>query len=580
MKEIRKGARIKSKPGIFGLLKPYKTWIALLILTALAGSAVNLILPKIIATTIDAFGAGQFSLRKLIISFSLASVIIFAFTYLQSILQTYTSEKVARDLRSSLSSAISRQSYPYVIQANPNKLLTNLTSDVDSIKMFVSQAVATIVSSIFVIVAISILLLHLNWKLGLAVLVIIPLIGGTFFFVLSKVRVLFKKSREIIDKLNKVINESILGAPLIRVVNSQNLEIEKFTHTNTEALNLGLSILRMFSLMIPIIMFISNLAIITILSLGGHFVVQGSMSLGNFAAFYSYLSLLIFPILMIGFMSNIIAQATASYGRITNLLEAPVPEAAGTDRSLLTGRIELKNIFLSYGDKPVLKDISFTIEAGSRTAIIGPTAAGKSQLLYLLSNIIRPDSGAVLYDGQPIDAYSSESFHRQMGFVFQDSVIFQMSLRENIAFRGEVPEEVLNRAIETAELKEYIDTLPDKLDTIISERGSNLSGGQKQRIMLARALVLEPRILLLDDFTARIDRKTENRILCNIENNFPDITIVSVTQKIASIKHFEKIVFFMEGEVIAEGNHKTLLETCPEYVQVNNSQRSTSHYEV
>jgi ATP-binding cassette subfamily B protein len=327
-------------------------------------------------------------------------------------------------------------------------------------------------------------------------------------------------------------------------------------------------------------MFVSNLAIITILSLGGHFVVQGSMSLGNFAAFYSYLSLLIFPILMIGFMSNIIAQATASYGRISGLMQAPVPESSGTDLSLLTGHIELKNIFLSYGEKPVLKDISFTIEAGSRTAIIGPTAAGKSQLLYILSNIIRPDSGVVLYDGQAIDIYSSESFHRQMGFVFQDSVIFQMSIRENIAFRGKVSEEVFNKAIETAELKEFIDTLPDKLETIISERGSNLSGGQKQRIMLARALVLEPRILLLDDFTARIDRKTENRILCNIENNFPDITIVSVTQKIASIKHFEKIVFFMEGEVIAEGSHKTLLETCPEYVQVNNSQRSTSHYEV
>ncbi|MFN8208258.1 MAG: ABC transporter ATP-binding protein [Bacteroidales bacterium] len=580
MKKKDGKGRTDTGPGIFSLLKPYKGWIALLVLTALIGNAVNLILPRIIADTIDDFGAGHFSIRTLVISFGLASVIIFVFTYLQSILQTYASEKVARDLRTGLSSAISRQSYSYVIQANPNKLLTNLTSDVDSIKSFVSQAVATIITSIFVIVATSILLLSINWRLALVVLTIIPLIGGTFFFVLTRVRVLFKKSREIIDKLNKVINESILGAPLIRVINSQNLEIEKFTHTNSEALNLGLSILRMFSLMIPIIMFVSNLAIIAILSLGGHFVVQGSMTLGNFAAFYSYLGLLIFPILMIGFMSNIIAQASASYGRISALMQAQVPEPGGTCRDQLTGKIEIRNVSLSFDEKPVLKNISFTIEPGSRTAIIGPTAAGKSQLLYILSHIILPGNGEVLYDGKPIEWYQSESFHRQVGFVFQDSVIFQMSLRENIAFRGEVSEEALEKAIETAGLKEFIDTLPGKLETVISERGSNLSGGQKQRIMLARALVLEPRILLLDDFTARIDRKTENRILCNIENNYPELTIVSVTQKIASIKHFEKIIFLMEGEVIAEGNHKALLESCPEYVQVNNSQRSTSHYEL
>ncbi|HEY9123643.1 MAG TPA: ABC transporter ATP-binding protein, partial [Bacteroidales bacterium] len=205
---------------------------------------------------------------------------------------------------------------------------------------------------------------------------------------------------------------------------------------------------------------------------------------------------------------------------------------------------------------------------------------GKSQLLYLLSNIIKPASGKILFDGKSIDTYDCNTFYKQIGIVFQDSVIFNLSLRENIAFSGEASEEAIQKAIETAELKEFVDTLPAKLDTVVSERGSNLSGGQKQRIMLARALVLEPKILLLDDFTARIDRKTENKILCNIENNYPHITIVSVTQKIASIKHFEKIVLLMEGEIIAEGTHKELLETCPEYVQVYNSQRSTSHYEL
>ncbi|HAH23513.1 MAG TPA: ABC transporter ATP-binding protein, partial [Prolixibacteraceae bacterium] len=162
----------------------------------------------------------------------------------------------------------------------------------------------------------------------------------------------------------------------------------------------------------------------------------------------------------------------------------------------------------------------------------------------------------------------------------QDSVIFNMSLRENIAFSDKVTDESLRKAITTAELMDFVDSLPDKLDTIVSERGTNLSGGQKQRIMLARALAINPKILLLDDFTARVDRNTEKKILDNLQLHYPDLTLLSITQKIASVKHFEQIILLMEGEVIAKGTHKELMETCTEYVQISNSQRSTSHYEL
>jgi ATP-binding cassette subfamily B protein len=228
----------------------------------------------------------------------------------------------------------------------------------------------------------------------------------------------------------------------------------------------------------------------------------------------------------------------------------------------------------------VLKNITFSVRAGSRAAIIGPTAAGKSQLLYLLTNIIPPDSGILEFDGISIEKYTKEVFHSQIGFVFQDSVIFNMTLRENIAFSGNVTEESLRKAIETAELNDFIDTLPEKLDTIVAERGTSLSGGQKQRIMLARALAINPKILLLDDFTSRVDRQTENKILCNIENNYPELTLLSVTQKISPVRHFDQIILLMEGEIIAAGKHKDLMADSPEYVQIYSSQRSTHHYEL
>jgi ATP-binding cassette subfamily B protein len=566
--------------GVFSLLKPYSGTVSLLIFMALAGSAINMLIPKIIAHGIDSYTANKFNTNTVILEFMVAAAGIFVFTFLQNIIQTYASERVAKDLRSQLANKISLQSYSYVLKSNPSKLLTNLTSDIDSVKMFVSQAFVTIVSSVFVIVGTSALLISINWKLALTVIAIVPVIGGTFFIVLRKVRVLFKRGREVIDSLNKTINESIIGAALIRVLNSQQPESIKFLETNLESRNLGLSILRLFATLIPVIMLVSNLAVVTILALGGHYVVSGTMSLGSFAAFNSYLMLLIFPILMIGFMSNIIAQATASYTRINEVLDSPPPMETGTTDSPIKGDILVKNVSLVYGDKPILKNISFSVKAGSKTAIIGPTAAGKSQLLYLLTNLVPPAEGLIEVDGITINDYTKEVFHSQIGFVFQDSVLFNLSLRENIAFNEKVTDESLEKAVLTAELSDFVESLPQKLDTIVSERGTSLSGGQKQRIMLARALALNPKILLLDDFTSRVDRMTENKILCNIQNNYPGLTLISVTQKIAPVRHFEQIILLMEGEVIAKGKHKELLENSPEYIQIYSSQRSTHHYEL
>ncbi|MGY0041550.1 ATP-binding cassette domain-containing protein [Pedobacter sp. NJ-S-72] len=211
---------------------------------------------------------------------------------------------------------------------------------------------------------------------------------------------------------------------------------------------------------------------------------------------------------------------------------------------------------------------------------MGPTAAGKSQLLYLLTGLIPASSGKVLYDGKLIEEYQSEAFHTQVGFVFQDSIMFNMSIRENIAFSDIVTDQSLEKSIATAELKDFIDTMPEGLNTKVSERGLSLSGGQKQRIMLARALALNPRILLLDDFTARVDPQTEQKILANIAANYPGLTLISVTQKIAAVEHYEQIILLMQGELLAAGTHQELMNKCPEYVQIFNSQQSTANYEL
>ncbi len=568
-----------NQPGLFGLLKPYKLLLFLLIVFTVIGNGFNLIVPKIIAQAIDTYKKGNFFLNHLIIEFAVIAILIFIFTYLQNIVQVYVSERVARDVRNDLTAKISVQQYSYIERVTPAKLLTNLTSDVDAIKTFVSTAIASIVASFFLIVGAAVLLLLIDWRLALAVLIIVPFIAVTFFYVLTKVRKLFLESQKAIDWLNKVISESILGSALIRLLNSKDIEYEKFLLASTEAKRISLNILALFASLIPVITFFTNLATLVIVVLGGRFVIEGNMSLGNFTAFNSYLAILIFPILIIGFMTNVIASARASYGRISEVLYAPEEKKNGLLKTKLHGDIEVNNVTVLFGEKAALKDVTFSVQAGSKTAIIGPTAAGKTQLLYLLTGLLTPTEGTIKIDGRNINEYDKESLHSQIGFVFQDSILFNLSLRENIAFSNLAKDDFLEKAIDTAELRDFIDTLPDKLDTIVSERGTSLSGGQKQRIMLARALALNPKILLLDDFTSRVDNKTESKILSNITQNYPELTLVSVTQKIQSIEHYDQIILLMEGELLAKGTHEELLSSSPEYVQIYDSQKSINQYE-
>ena len=552
----------------------------MLLLLTIVANGLSLYIPTLISKAIDTYTKGGFNMMHVVIEFSIISILVFVFTYVQNIVQVYASEKVARDLRNDIASKISVQPYAYIEKLTPATLLTNLTSDVDAVKTFVSMAISSIISSFFLIIGTAVLLIWINWKLGLTVITVVPIIGVIFFLVLRKVRKLFTKSQEAIDWLNKVIGETILGAALIRLLNSQDIESKKFLDANTEAKRVSLQILSLFAALIPAITFFTNIATLAIILMGGYFVINDTMTLGDFTAFNSYLAILIFPILIIGFVSTVIAQAQASYKRIQRVLNAPVEKQVGGLKATLRGDIEAKDISVTMGQKTILKHISFNVKAGSKTAIIGPTAAGKTQLLYILIGLLAPTSGEVSFDGHAIAEYDKESLHSQVGFVFQDSVMFNLSLRENIAFSNTVKDADIEKAIKTAELSDFVDGLPNKLDTLVSERGTSLSGGQKQRIMLARALALNPKVLLLDDFTARVDANTERKILANVIEHYPGITLISVTQKISSIEHYDQIVVLMEGELLAKGTHEELMHSSPEYIQIYQSQQSINQYEL
>lgn len=580
-----------NRPNVFVAFKPYRTMISVLAVCVIIASGLGLVIPRLVARGIDTYAAGTLDMQALAIEFSAVAVGILLFTYGQSLFQTFLAEKVARELRDKMADRISSLSYVRLEQETPAKLLTNLTSDIDAIKMFASFGMSMTISSIVLIVGAAVLLFITNWKLALAVMALLPVIGVAFALVFKKLEPLFTGTQGVVDKLNAVISESVVGAALVRVFNARETERSKFKVVNTESLDMGMKILRYFSFLIPIIGVVANLAILVILLLGGKFVIGGTMTIGEFTAFNGYVFILIFPIIMSGFVSSMLARAQASYGRIADVINLPPEVDSSTERGQIRGDIEARDVSIAYGDKRVLKNVSFSMRAGTKNAVIGPTAAGKTQLLYALMGLIVPTSGEVLYDGKPVKSYSREALHGQVALVFQDSVMFNLSLRGNIAFGAEVREAAegdkgseavsaaVQKAIETAELADFVRELPKGLDTNVSERGTSLSGGQKQRVMLARALALDPKVLFLDDFTARVDAATEAKILANIERNYPGITIVSVTQKVRSVEHFDQIVVLMEGEVVAAGTHASLRESSPEYAQIIESQKSTESYE-
>ncbi len=566
----------QTAPKLTGFFRNYLRFLIPLIIAATLANGIGLVIPALISKHIDVYQAtGGYNFNLILLELIGITVAVAVFTLIQSALATFTAEKMAYDLRDQLAKKISQQSFHYVSTTTVAKLLTIITSDVDGIKGLIAQGIVAIFSALLILIGSSIALLSIDIKLALITLTIIPLIAFSFSFIFGRIGKLFRAAQENLEKINKVVNESIIAASLVRVLNAENQEKDKFDVVNTRSHDIGFSIVKGFASLFPIINLLANASTLLILWFGGLKTISGELSLGNFAAFFAYAGMLLAPVFIIAFISTTMSRAFISWQRINSVLLAPLEEVNGTITTPIKGEISFDSVSLAYNEKKVLKNISFTIKPGSRTAIVGPISAGKSQILYLIARLIQPTQGSITIDDHALADYERDTLMRAIGLVFQDSVVLNTTVRENIQLHESIDESALQKAIDTAQLSDLIASLPLGLETQISERGSNLSGGQKQRLMLARALALNPKVLLLDDFTARVDRATEKEIIDAIQKNYPNLTLVSITQKIEPIKTYDQIIVLMEGELIASGTHEELLTNSLEYQQICESQKTS-----
>jgi ATP-binding cassette, subfamily B, bacterial len=553
---------------IKSLFQTYRYSLSILFALIAIVTGLSLAIPTLTGQMIKSFEARNTDWNTIYMLLGVA-LVLFVVEVIQVVYGARFRERVGYDLRDKLLKKVVTQDYTKVNQIGIGQIITLFGSDINNVKDIMAGELVNSIKAILIFIGALIIIFANSWQLGLISFVSLPVIIGAFGLIFKSVTKFFAKSQVVQTDLNNAISQNIYGVNLVKVQNSQKWETDKFDKLTLESREVSFNIINAFSALIPIINVVTNWTVFGILYFGALQYIAGQIKLGDINAYISYYALLSGPIFIIGFNSQGIARMGVSIKRLNELLQNSEMVETGTHKEPITNGIQLTGVNLEYAGKKILKDINLNIKIGQKTAILGPTGAGKSQLIGLLTGIIQPTSGTVQIDKKAINDWSTDYIKDRMTTVFQESLIFSGDLKSNVILNRKYDESKYNKAMETATLDELVKTKGD-----ISELGGNLSGGQKQRLTLARALYNQPQILILDDFTARVDSATETKIQSLLAKNYPDTTIIAISQNIETIKDYDQIILVMEGELLATGSHTELLKTSPEYQQIQQSQKT------
>ena len=502
------------------------------------------------------------------------------FNFLQGYLSERASQGVAFDLREGLFAHIQRLSFSYYDRVQTGQLLTRLTSDVEQVRAFVGAGVAQVAAALVMLLGAAALLFATNARLAIVALAIVPpilLLLGRF---VRKIMPLFGQLQQSFGVMNTSLQEALTGLRVVRAYQGEGREAARYGAANDSQLDRGVDLIRAVAGNFPFIGLFGNLGTLGVVWYGGVLVLGERLTLGELLAFNTYLGLLLMPILTVGFLAAQISRAGASALRLFEVLDAPLevtdrPDATALPR--LTGRVELRDVRFRYAssDREILRSVSFTVEPGQTVALLGTTGAGKSTIINLIPRFYDATSGAVLVDGHDVRDVTLQSLRTQIGVVLQDALLFSGTVRDNIAYgRPEAALAEVEAAARSAQAEAFIRALPLGYDTVIGERGVGLSGGQRQRIAIARALLVEPPLLILDDSTSAVDAETEAALRDALDRLMRDrrSTAFVIAQRLSTLRDADVILVLDEGAIAARGTHEELLQTSPLYNEILASQ--------
>jgi ATP-binding cassette, subfamily B, multidrug efflux pump len=549
-------------------------------------SGANLATPLLIGRAIDE-GIGPRRLEVIfvvvgwLVGLALARAL---FTFLQGYLAERASQGVAYDLRDALFERIERLSFSYYDRVQTGQLVTRLTSDVEQIRTFAGSGVVQLANAVVMLTGTTVVLLYLDWQLALVALAIVPIIAVLLVRFVGRIRPLFREVQQTLGRLNTVLQEDLLGVRVIRAFSREDYETARYTSVNDELLEKNLTTVRVFSNNFPFVFLFANLGTLAIIWFGGWQVIDGRLSVGDLVAFNTLLGFMLFPILTIGFLSASISRAGASSQRVFDVLDAPLDVKDAPDASILlplSCRVDFDNVSFRYPGsvRDILAGVSFTARPGQTVAVLGTTGSGKSTLVNLIPRFYDVTGGAVRLDGNDVRDVTLSSLRSQIGIVLQETRLFSGTVRDNVAFgKPDATDEEVVAAAEAAQAGEFIRGLSDGYETVIGERGIGLSGGQRQRIAIARALLIDPRLLILDDSTSAVDAETEAAIQETLDRLMREKhrTVFVIAQRVSTVRDADLILVLDEGSIAASGTHEGLLRESELYNEILGSQLLSS----
>ena len=500
------------------------------------------------------------------------------FSFVQSYMAEKLSQGLAFDFRNEIFAKIQRLSFSYHDQNQTGQLMIRATDDVEKLRLFIAQGLVLTAQAFLLLVATLIILLLTNWRLTLVILPILPLALVIFAIFGRVAQPLFIEIQMRLSALNTILQENMAGIKVVKAFTRERYEQKRFDNATERLLEQQLKVARTFSFLFPLIFLISQVGQAAILYFGGQQILNNTLTLGDYQSFNLYLIYVFFPLGQLGFIISLLAQASASADRIFEILDAKSDVTDAPNAQTLPpiqGHVEFKNVTFRYfgsGD-PVLQHISFEATPGQTVALLGGTGSGKTTIINLLPRFYDVSEGEVLIDGHNVKDVTLDSLRSQIGIVLQETNLFGGTIRDNIAFGR--PDATLEQVIEAAQAAaahDFIMSFPQGYDTPVGERGTTLSGGQKQRIAIARALLLDPRLLILDDSTSSVDLLTESLIQKALDRLMKGRTSFVIAQRISTVLNADQILVLDKGQVVASGTHHELMENSPIYAEIYNSQ--------
>jgi ATP-binding cassette subfamily B protein len=501
---------------------------------------------------------------------------IFRFMIRQTII--VVSREIEFDLRQDFWQHIQKLPLRFFQNNSTGNIMAHATSDISAVRMFVGPAVMYSIDTGMRFFLILPIMLWMNITLTLYALLPLPLLSFAVYLVMKKIHVRYTKIQEKFSDLTTKAQENFSGIRVIKSYLREEYEIKQFESESKEYLKRNMDLVKIRSLFQPIFYMIAGLSSIIVLWKGGTMIINGQLSLGTMFAFLTYLLMLIWPMIAFGWVANMIQQADASMKRLLKIFNEPyeiTDEEADDSIQNIDGEIEFQNVCFKYRENLplVLDNISLKIEKGSTVAFIGSTGVGKTSLVNLVARLYDVSSGEVLIDGKNIKKIPLEILRKNIGFVPQDAFLFSDTLANNLTYGlDENNQEVVEYVAEIAQLKKDVETFPNKFETILGERGITLSGGQKQRATLARALAINPKILILDDSFSAVDTRTEEEILKRLKSFMKNRTSIIISHRISTVKDCDKIFVLDKGKITEEGTHDELLLLNGIYADLHNKQ--------